>query len=97
MIGNKKNWPGLTRVWPGGPGPGLIRRVDRVSPGQFPSGFLPPPGPVPGPGRPGPGSTRRAGPGFKTLVLTPFSTIFIFLLFIQKLGYDNTVKIQIQY
>jgi len=67
MIGNKKNWPGLTRVWPGGPGPGLIRRVDRVSPGQFPSGFLPPPGPVPGPGRPGPGSTRRAGPGFKTL------------------------------
>jgi hypothetical protein len=27
-------------------------RVDRVSPGQFPSGFLPPPWPVPGPGRP---------------------------------------------
>ena len=43
-------------------------RVDRVFPGQFPSGFLPSPGPVPGPGRPGPGSTRRAGPGFKTLV-----------------------------
>jgi hypothetical protein len=43
-------------------------RVDRVSPGQFPRGFLPPPGPVPGPGRPGPGSTRRAGPGFKTLI-----------------------------
>ena len=51
--------PGLTG-WTGS-------RVDRVSPGQFPSGFLPPPGPVPGPGRPGPGSTRRAGPGFKTL------------------------------
>ena len=43
-------------------------RVDRVSPGQFPSGFLPPPGPVPGPGWPGLGSTRRAGPGFKTLL-----------------------------
>jgi hypothetical protein len=42
--------------------------VDRVSPGQFPSGFLPSPGPVPGLGRPGPGSTRRAGPGFKTMV-----------------------------
>jgi hypothetical protein len=27
-------------------------RVDRVSPDQFPSGFLPQPGPVPGPGRP---------------------------------------------
>ena len=45
-------------------------RVDRVFPGQFPSGFLPQPGPVPGPGRPGPGSTRRAGPGFKTLTKT---------------------------
>ena len=43
--------------------PGSTRRVDRVSPGQLPSGFLPPPGPVPCPGRPGPGSTRRAGPG----------------------------------
>jgi len=42
-------------------------RVDRVSPGQFPSGFLPQPGPVLGPGRPGPGSTRRASSGFKTL------------------------------
>ena len=44
-----------------------IDQVDRVSPSQFPSGFLPPPGLVPGPGRPGPGSTRRAGLGFKTL------------------------------
>ena len=44
-------------------------RVDRVSPGQFLSWFLPQPGLVPGPGRPGPGSTRRAGPGFKTLDL----------------------------
>jgi len=65
----KKNRPGLSRVWPGSPGPGLTRRVDRVSPGQLPSGFLPPPGPVPCPGRPGPGSTRRAGPGFKTLII----------------------------
>ena len=30
---------------------------------------MPPPGPVPGPGWPGPGSTRRAGPGLKTLIL----------------------------
>jgi hypothetical protein len=44
-------------------------RVERV-PGQFPSGFLPPPGPVSSPGRPGPGSTRRASPGFKTLIKT---------------------------
>ena len=42
-------------------------RVDRVSPGQLPGGFLLRPGPVPCPGRPGPGSTRRAGPGFKTM------------------------------
>jgi len=67
----KKNRPGLTRVrpgGPGGPGPGSTLRVDRVSPGQFPSGFLPSPGPVPGPGRPGPRSTRRAGPGLKTML-----------------------------
>jgi hypothetical protein len=44
-------------------------RVDRVSPGQLPGGFLLGPGPVPGPGRPGPGSTRRAGPGFKTMLI----------------------------
>jgi hypothetical protein len=30
----KKNRPGLTRVWPGGSGPGSTRRVDRVSPGH---------------------------------------------------------------
>ena len=57
MIGSH---PGLTG-WPGS-------RVGRVFPGQFPSGFLPPPGSVPGPSRPGPGSTSQAGPGFKTLV-----------------------------
>jgi hypothetical protein len=61
--------PGLTG-WTGS-------RVDRVSPGQFPSGFLPSPGPVPGPGRPGPGSTCRAGPGLKKLVITSvFKRIF---------------------
>jgi hypothetical protein len=32
-------------------------RVDRVSPGQLLNGFLLRPGPVLGPGRPGPGST----------------------------------------
>ena len=39
-------------VYPGGPGPGSTRRVNRVSPGQLSSGFLPPSGPVPGPSRP---------------------------------------------
>ena len=44
-----------------------------LSPGQpGHTGFFLPlffrqPGPVPVPGRPGPGSTRRAGPGFKTM------------------------------
>jgi hypothetical protein len=32
--------------------PGSTRQVDRVSSGQLPRRFLPPPGPVPGPGRP---------------------------------------------
>jgi hypothetical protein len=66
----KKRRPGLIRVYPDWPGSGSTRRVDRVSPGQLPDGFLLRPGPVPCPGRPGPGSTRRAGPGFKTMVLT---------------------------
>ena len=51
--------------------PGLPRspgfRVDQVSPGQLPGGLLLRPGPVPGPIWPGPGSTRQAGPGFKTM------------------------------
>jgi hypothetical protein len=64
----KKIRSGLSRVYPGRPGSGSTRRVDRVSPGQLPSEFLPPPGRVPGPGRLGLGSARRAGPGFKTLV-----------------------------
>jgi len=52
-----------------------LDRVSRVDPAGQPDHtgfFLPPffhqPGPVPDPGRPGPGSTRRAGPGFKTMV-----------------------------
>jgi hypothetical protein len=61
---NKKK---LTRSHPGLAG-WTESRVDRVSPGQFPSRFLPQPGLVPGPGRPGLGSTHRAGPGFKTLI-----------------------------
>jgi len=63
-----KKRPGLSRVCPSCPGFGSTRRVDRVSPGQLLGRFLLRPGPVPGPGRPGPGSTRRAGPGFKTTV-----------------------------
>jgi len=60
MTANTKK---IDRVSPGWTG----SQVDWVSPGQLPSGFLPPPGPVPGPGRSGPGSTCRAGPRFKTL------------------------------
>jgi hypothetical protein len=60
--------PGLTG-WTGS-------RVDRVSPGQFSSGFLPPPGPVPGPGRP-------AGPvrvlKLYTQVMKPDNPIYIYI------------------
>jgi hypothetical protein len=72
----KKNRPGLTRVWPGGPGLGSTRRIDWVSLGQLPSGFLPPPGPVPGPGWPGPRSTCWADPGFKTLLNTTIKFLY---------------------
>jgi len=48
----KKIRSGLIRVYPGQPGSGSTRQVDRVSPGQLPRRFLPPPRPVPGPGRP---------------------------------------------
>jgi hypothetical protein len=68
MYIKKKKRPGLSRVYPGRPGSGLTRRVNRVSPGQLPSGFLLRPVPVLGPGWSGPGLTRRAGPGFKTMV-----------------------------
>ena len=55
-------------------------RVDRVSPGQFPSGFLPPPGPVPGPGRSG----QPAGPvrvlKLWDLLLVMVSGFFLFFL-----------------
>jgi len=44
--------------WPGQPG----------HTGSWLMLFFHQPGPVPAPGQPGPGSTRRAGPGFKTLM-----------------------------
>jgi hypothetical protein len=50
------------------PGWTRSRRVDQVSLGQLPSGFLSPPEPVLDPGRSGPESTRRACLGFKTLL-----------------------------
>jgi len=69
-IKNKKrkvagSQPGL----PESTGFGLTCLVNWVSPGQLPGRFLLSPGPVPSPGRPGPGSTCRADPGFKTMVL----------------------------
>jgi len=52
----KKKIPGLSRVCPGRPGSGSTHRVDRVLPSQLLGGFLLRPGPVLGPGLPGPGS-----------------------------------------
>jgi hypothetical protein len=78
--------PGL----PGSPGfrvnplgrPGFARPTpQRVSPGQLLNGFLLRPEPVPGPGWPGPGSTRRASPGFKTMVV---ATKTVSQLFFEK-------------
>jgi hypothetical protein len=71
--GSSSKTPGLVRVCPGRPGHWLTRRVDRVLPGCCPRRFCSKPGPVQPPGRPGPGSTRRAGPGLKTMIFIPLS------------------------
>ena len=63
----KKPKPGLVRVRPGRPGPGSTHRVVRVWPGCCHSRSFVKPGPVQ---PPGPGSTRRAGPGLITVVQT---------------------------
>jgi hypothetical protein len=68
-VAKKKIRSSLSRVYLGRPSSGLTRWVDWVSPGQIPSCFLLRPGPVLGPGRPGPGLTHRVGPGFKTMLL----------------------------
>ena len=52
------------------PGSRSTLRVDRVLPGQFSFRVVYQPGPVLAPGQPGPGLTRRAGPGFKTMLLS---------------------------
>jgi len=62
----KKKKPGLVRVRPG---PGSTHRVARVWPGCCHSRSFVKPGPVQPPGRPGPGSTRWAGPGLITVAL----------------------------
>jgi hypothetical protein len=59
------------------PGLGLTRRVDRVWLGRCTDRSFDKPGPVQPPDRPGPGSTRRAGPGLITMIL---SYIIFFLL-----------------
>jgi len=59
----KKKTPGVVWIRPGH---GLTRRVDRVLPGCCPGRSFIKPEPVQPPGWPGPGSTRRAGPGFIT-------------------------------
>jgi hypothetical protein len=57
-IWKKKKNRVLVGSHPGRLGHGLTRQFDRV---VALTGFLP------NPGRPGPGSARRAGPGLKTL------------------------------
>jgi hypothetical protein len=52
-----KKEAGLSRVYPGRLGSESTEVLLR-------------PGPVPGPGRPDPGSTRQADPGFKTMIST---------------------------
>jgi len=59
---------GLNRLYPSRLGFGLTCRVNRVSPGQLPGGFLLRPGSVPGPCQLGSGSTCRASSGFKTMI-----------------------------
>jgi hypothetical protein len=61
--------PGLVRVCPGHTGHGLTHRVDRVLPGRCTGRSFDKPEPVQPPGRPGPETTRRAGPGLITMVL----------------------------
>ena len=107
--GNKKFIAVATRRWrarqlqkkkvksqPGLPGSTGFR-VDRVSPGQIPDYFLLKPGPAPSPGRLDPGSTRRAGPGFKTMLLILSSRIqihhTIFYVWIYNLVVDWLFKI----
>ena len=76
----KKSHRVCHRVLPGQPGrPTWSAGLHRVFPslvfsstrpgytGFFLPSFFHQPGPVPAPGRPGPGSTRRAEPGFKTM------------------------------
>ena len=60
--------PGLIRVRPGHPGHGSTRRVDRVLPGHCNGRSFNKLEPVQPPGRPVPGSTRRASPGLITMV-----------------------------
>jgi len=73
--------------------PGSNRRVDRVSPGQLPTGFLLRPRPVPGSGRPGPGSTRWAGPGFKTMLSCVWTWIdFYFCNLLIKTSSKQKIK-----
>ena len=75
--------PGLIRVRPSRPGHGSTRRVDRVLPGHCTGRSLDKPKPVQPPGRPVPGSTRRAGPGLITMLVIVFiSGLVPFLLLI---------------
>jgi hypothetical protein len=65
---------GSAGFWVDPPGrPGFV--------GQLPGRFLLRPGPVQGPSQPGPGSTRRAGPGFKTVIPSTFLLSFFFFFF----------------
>jgi hypothetical protein len=70
-----ENKPGSQSGLPGPAG-------SRVWPGQFPACFLLRPGPATDLDRPSPGSTRRAGPGFKTLVWSALDVSFNIFYFL---------------
>jgi len=66
----KKKKRVLTGSRPGRPGHGLTRWVDRVWLDHCTDRYFDKPGPVQPPGRPGPGSTRRAGSSLITMLRT---------------------------
>jgi hypothetical protein len=67
--------------------------------GQLLGGFFLRPGPVPSPGRPGPGLTRRVDPDFKTmLIMTPSLIYLLILLYLPHIDppFSQTFLLMIQ-
>jgi len=68
---------GLIWVYLGHTSPRSTLRVDRVLPGQILGWFFLKPDPIPALGQPGPRSTRRARPGFKTMLSTYMFELYL--------------------